>query len=166
MPKTEVATIKVKGLSQYGFFVDGFEKGVYFSKQFKDQAKVLPGAELEVELYVADSGSKYLNKILGSVAHSPVKASVDTERAQKVVDAVLAKPKSFVPKFQKKEGASATMSKEEWQAKDRSQLIGGLCHDAAQLTLAALTVGVKPEEVIKTFNVILDELMALRAEVK
>lgn len=119
MATTKTQELRVKQLSKFGFMAEGFDKGLYFSKQFKDQAKVVPGAVLQAELYIADSGSTYLNKILSaaladgdSLTAKAIKPSVDTERAEKVVAAV------FKPKFQKKEEISSGLSKEEWAQKD------------------------------------------------
>ncbi len=163
MATTVKERIKIAELTKFGFKV-GTEY-VNFSKQLPegDKTNVVPGAELDVELYVADSGKRYLNKILSGIAAQSVKPAV--AMAAPEVKAEVPAKKAFVPKFQKKD-ESTTMSKSEWQAKDRSQLLGGLCHDAAQLTLAAVTVGASSEDVLKMYKAMLDGVIALREGVK
>lgn len=117
MAQTTVMRVKVVELSKYGFKTPA---GTYMglSKQFKDQAKLVPGAEFEAEVYIADSGKEYLNKIISAtnnaaptqaVAPSSVPvtstAKADTDRT-----------KRFTPKFQKKDDA---MSREDWDRKDQ-----------------------------------------------
>jgi hypothetical protein len=107
MAQTTVVTVTVQELSKYGFKAN--DRYVGLSKQLSetDKAMIVPGATFEAEFYVADSGKEYLNKIIaqrkGSEALEP---KVDTARAKK-----------FTPKFEKKE--TATMSKDEWAAKDQ-----------------------------------------------
>lgn len=116
MSSVTVKNVKVDELSKFGFKADG--KYVNYSKQITDadKLKVVPGAEFQAELYVADSGKEYLNKILSqavlpaqtlaaTVVLNQPKAPVDTERARK-----------FTPKFTKKD--DDTMSKADWAAKD------------------------------------------------
>lgn len=57
-------TLKVDSLSMYGFKV-GTEY-VNWSKKITDadKAKVVPGVTLEADLFVSDSGKKYLNAVL------------------------------------------------------------------------------------------------------
>jgi hypothetical protein len=159
MASTTVVKVKVEELTKYGFRANG--RYVNFSKQFTDQAKVVPGAEFEAEFYVADSGKEYLNKVLNAVAKvdvskviAPASAVVDVERAKK-----------FTPKFEKKADADK-MSKAEWSAKDRSQLIGGLSHDAAAITAVMLTLQVynNTDEVLKCYKQVLEGMIAIRAD--
>lgn len=165
MANTVKETVKVSNLSKFGFQIG--QEFVNYSKHLPegDKTKVVPGAEFEAELYVADSGKRYLNKILSSVpsakaASVPSATTVDTERAKK-----------FVPKFEKKaEGsaASTSMSKADWQAKDRSQLIGGLSHDAA--TMASSILNVQPAEsvsdALKVYKELLEGMLKIREEVR
>ncbi len=155
MASTTVVKVKVQELSKYGFKAN--DRYVGYSKLFKDQARVVPGAEFDAEFYVADSGKEYLNKILSEVPSTPSVAVADTERAKK-----------FTPKFNKPAVAadSEKMSKADWSAKDRSQLIGGLSHDAAQLVLAAITVGVDVSKALEMHKDALVGLLKLREEVK
>lgn len=113
MAQNTVVKVKVEELTKYGFKANGHY--VNYSKNLSeaDKAKVVPGAELEAEYYVADSGKEYLNKVLAQnlgvvVSVADTAPKVDTERAKK-----------FTPKFEKKAALDNTMSKEEWAAKDQ-----------------------------------------------
>lgn len=159
MATTQIMKVKVEELSKYGFKANG--EYVNYSKQFPEAQKVsiVPGAEFEGEVYVADSGKQYLNKVLSQSPAQPitkaVAAPVDTERAKK-----------FTPKFTKKDDTS--MSKAEWQAKDRSQLIGGLSHDAAAVTAALLATAAEmdPQEALTIYAFVLNGMLKIRDEVK
>lgn len=160
MAQTLAVKVKVQELTKYGYKAN--DRYVGYSKLFKDQARVVPGAEFEAEYYVADSGKEYLNKILASVPAAPPQQVV----VQSPAPAVAIAPKEFKPKFQKKEeGASATMSKSEWQAKDRSQLIGGLSHDAAAITAAIVAVDTTVTP-LAVYRSLLEGMLKIREEVK
>lgn len=158
MATTQVVKVRVQELSKYGFKAN--DKYVNYSKQIseEDKAKVVPGAEFEAEIYVADSGKEYLNKVLKLLPLSPgiapyaaaVQApisempygvagtKVDTERAKK-----------FTPKYQKKDAVDNTMSKEEWAAKDQRISRQGAIQ-AAMIALApVVTLTLLPGEAIK-----------------
>jgi hypothetical protein len=158
MSSTVKEQIVVSELSKYGFKI-GNEYVNYSTKLPEaDKTKVVPGASFHAELFVSDAGKRYLNKILSS--DTSVKAAapvVDVDRAKK-----------FVPKFSpaEKKATSETMTKADWSAKDRSQLLGGLCHDAATLAAAAITTGTSAEDVLKIFKATLDGVIELRTEVK
>lgn len=169
MANTQIVKVKVESLTQFGYKANG--KFVNYSKQLSetDKAVVVPGAEFEAEYYVADSGKEYLNKVLKGIVTAPKtvkepevkpEAKPDVERARK-----------FTPKFEKKE--SATMSKDEWKAKDRSQLIGGLSHDAASLAgviLNSTAVVAQDEGVVegalRIYKQVLEGMLRIRDEVK
>lgn len=170
MPSTTVVKVKIEELSKYGFKANG--KYVGLSKQLKDadKARLVPGAEFEAEYYIADSGKEYLNKILiMSDVSAPgvtlpsvaAKAAVDTERAKK-----------FTPKFNKPETKADPdkMSKAEWSAKDRSQLIGGLSHDAAAVAVAVLNLDGSnepgTESALRVYKTLLEGMLKIREEVK
>jgi len=158
MANTQVVKVKVEELTKYGYKANG--KFVNYSKQLSeaDKARVVPGAEFEAELYVADSGKEYLNKILATVTTAKASAEAPT-----VADS--ARAERFTPKFEKKE--TATMSKAEWQQKDRSQLIGGLSHDAATITAALVNVtSLDQAGAIVAYGEILDAMLKIRDEVK
>lgn len=115
MATTITEKIKVNKLTKYGFQVG--DEFVNYSKLFKDQAKVVPGIEFDAELYVADSGKRYLNKILGQLPSSAKEVPPTAVATAPGVDSDRAK--KFVPKFEKKASADTSMSKEEWAAKDQ-----------------------------------------------
>jgi len=120
MATTVMAKIKVQELTKYGFKAN--DKYVNYSKQLDEtsKTKIVPGAEFDCELYVADSGKEYLNKILRqstSVAAVSV-PNVDVERAKKITDYAQGKPRAFTPKFNKTVAVDNSMSKGEWAAKD------------------------------------------------
>jgi|ERR1051326_349286 hypothetical protein len=150
-----VKTFKVKSLSKYGFFADGVEKGVYFSKKLleADKTRIVPGVSFDGELFTSDSGGLYLNKVTAFHESKKVEKS-----AEKTVEKAVEK-KSFKAKD------DTSMSKAEWQAKDRSQLIGGLSHDAAAITAALVAVDTTlvPLDVYKE---LLEGMLKIRAEVK
>ncbi len=164
MSNTVKERIKVDELSKFGFKVG--QEYINYSKHIPeaDKTNVVPGAEFEAELFVADSGKRYLNKILFSVPSAKV-ADASLGTVQKAVDTERAK--KFTPKFQKKD-ESATMSKSEWQAKDRSQLIGGLSHDAAAITAAMLGLQVynNTDEVLKCYQQVLVGMLKIRDDMK
>jgi hypothetical protein len=119
MANTTVERIKVDELSKFGFKVG--QEYLNYSKQLKESDKVyvVPGAELEVELYVADSGKRYLNKVLTSLAKavtmSKIKPEVKTEA--KDVDKVF---------------ADAPMTRQDWNNKDRRISRQGVIQAAVQ----------------------------------
>jgi hypothetical protein len=151
MATTQVVKVLVETLTPYGFKSNG--KYVNYSKQLsaEDKAKVVPGAAFDAEYYISDGGKEYLNKVLSA----PVQAT--ESKAEK---------KTFKPKFEKKADADK-MSKSEWQAKDRSQLIGGLSHDAATVVAAMLAVAHYPTtvEVLTEYKVLLEGMLKIRDQI-
>lgn len=162
MSSVTMVEMVVEELSKFGFKANG--RYVNYSKKFEeaDKAKVVPGAAFDAEVFVADSGKEYLNKIikmLNTKTTVEVPVVVDTERA------IRNTPKeAFKPKYAKKDTPSASMSKEEWQAKDRSQLIGGLSHDAAAVvaTLGFTTVS----DTLEAYKEALQGMLKIREELK
>src|ERR1700676_2578202 len=115
MAQTKVMDVEVKEFSKFGF-KDGQGNYVNWSKTIKDadKSQVVPGRKFSVEMYVADSGKNYVNKVLRqleAVASVPVK-NINTG---KLVDSTVVKAVTSSAK------SSDTMSKAEWQSKDRSQ---------------------------------------------
>ncbi len=152
MANTVVQDIVVEKLTKYGF-ADG--KGyVSFSKKFTDQAQIVPGASFEGEVYTSEGGTRYLNKIVktNGLPHEEKKAR---EHA----------PAVTAPPAPKKAPASEVMSKADWSAKDRSQLIGGLSHDAAVLVAAMMQTGTV-EDPVATFSTTLKGLLEVRDGMK
>lgn len=159
MSQVKVETMKVKSLSKFGFFVEGKEKGVYFSKKLDASSKtnIVPGVEFEGELFVSDTGGEYLNKVVKFLPGVIAKATVVESKKEAVVT-----PKKEST-YKTKE--DTTMSKSDWALKDRSQLIGGLSHDAAAITaaLVAVDTNLVPLDVYKE---LLEGMLKIRSGVK
>lgn len=169
MANTVKEKIRVDELSRFGFKV-GSEYLNYSKKLSEDdKTRVVPGAEFEAELYVADSGKRYLNKILSDVVALASAKAVPPMAVSSIPGVDAERAKKFTPKFQKKaDESSDKMSKGEWAAKDRSQLIGGLSHDAAAITAAFVTVSgeLKGEAILQSYKFILEGMLKIREELK
>lgn len=154
MASTVKEMVKVDALSKFGF-KSGAEY-LNWSKNIKDseKGKVVPGGTFEMELYVADSGKKYVNSVATSATASAAapKPAVKVE----VKAAPTAAPKAT---------SSESMSKAEWSAKDRSQLIGGLSHDSAAITAALIAVSSVPEP-LALYKELLLGMLKIRDEVR
>lgn len=130
MATTEQKVLGVASLTKYGFQIAGGEY-VNWSKNVKEKEKgsVVPGGNYNFELYIADSGKKYVNKVLGAVPIPDVlskpmfpKTSVSSSpRATQVAEEKKATPK-----------ASEGMSKDEWAAKDQRISRQGVIQAAVQ----------------------------------
>lgn len=168
MANTVIVKVKIQELSKYGFKANGKYVGLSKNLSEADKTRLVPGAEFEAEYYVADSGKEYLNKILAPVSSAPSAPKAQEAESPKAVDTD--RTKRFTPKFQKKENVpdSEKMSKADWSAKDRSQLIGGLSHDAA--AMAASILNVQPAEnvadALKVYKELLEGMLKIREEVK
>lgn len=144
--------IKVLGVGQWGVKVQenpdlwfNYAKG---SGVNKDMFKI--GQEYTVEI-VKNGNYSNIQSVEG------VKA-VPTAEAPKA---------SFVKKpFFKKKDDSDKMTKEDWAAKDRSQMVGGRSHDAVELVKAAVNSGKDIEEVLSLYREALTGLLKLADEVK
>ncbi len=159
MAETKVMDVEVVKLTKFGFQNEKSEY-VGYSNYMKDtdKAKVVPGRKFSVEMYIADSGSQKINKILKQLETAQVNQALETA---KVIAKVTPGTKEF-------KSANETMSKAEWSAKDRSQLIGGLSHDSA--TLVAAMLAMRPientSEVIALFSEVLNGLLQVRDSLK
>jgi hypothetical protein len=120
--------------------------GVFYSfgKFFKGDKQLPIGVPISVDVYVADSGKKYINRLEGSVAVSEAPITVSHT------------PPPFKPLNQVT----------DWAAKDRSQLVGGRSHDAAELVNTALVTGTPLEEVLKLYKEALQAILKMSEEVK
>ncbi len=153
--------LKVKALSKFGFFVEGEEKGIYFDRQLleADRGKFVPGASIPVILRVADSGTKYV-------------MSINTSAAPKIVapvfnnTPVVEHPGIAEMTKLMKTTSSNIMSKADWNAKDRSMMIGGLAHDAAVLAAAAATANVEIGVLLNDYEAALKAMLLIREELK
>ncbi len=162
MAETKVMEVLVEGLSKFGFKANG--EFINWSKKFDEasKAQVVPGRKFSVDMYVADSGKMYANKILRQLETLPPGSGpVPPLVAPVFAKTPTAKPLAKAP-------VSETMSKAEWSAKDRSQLIGGLSHDAA--TLAAVLVPMLPDQnadsALDIYKELLEGMLKIRDEVK
>lgn len=176
MASTTVVKFVVKSLSQYGFFTED-NKSVYTKKTPEsDKAQIVPGVSFEGEVWTSDKGAMYLNKIVALAPAQPkvfingtkvtdTNPVVYAEQAKKAVNSDRAK--HFMPSFAKKVASDNTMSKAEWSAKDRSQLIGGLSHDAAAITAVMVNVdGLNKDSALALYKELLVGMLAIREEVK
>lgn len=153
MATTKAITVTVEELSKYGFKSNG--RYVNYSKNLSeaDKMRVIPGITFDAEVYVADSGKEYLNKVL-TVNDNSNKVSLSTSKS-------VVKTKT-IPKTE------SSMTKEDWAAKDRSQLIGGLSHDAAALVASFINVkGIdNTEDAVEMFKNVLNGLLKVRDALK
>lgn len=139
--------VKVESISKFGFVADG--KIYKYSEVSTPRINIVPGADIELET----SGTA---TALSTDIVPLSEREVDTDRAKK-----------FTPTYTKKVDADK-MSKAEWSAKDRSQLIGGLSHDAATITATMLTLQVynNAEEVLNCYKQLLEGMLKIRNEIK
>lgn len=108
MSSTMTQEITVAELSKYGVKVGN--EYVNYSKQLdeKSKGKFVPGGTYTVEMYVADSGKRYINNVMsavmtgGTVSAKPLSA--------------VSKPKAAIPNISL---VPSSMSKDEWADKDR-----------------------------------------------
>lgn len=149
-------TIQVKALSKYGV-QDKDGNYLNWSKKINEaeKGKVVPGGVYTVDMFRAESGKGYINSVIQSEL-------VQTPKfvAPGFKDTPLAKS-SIV-----KTNVSETMSKADWNAKDRSMMIGGISHDAAQLVHASFVANVPLEDVLNAYKNALSEVLDIREEVK
>lgn len=118
-----------------------------FSKFFKGDKQLEVGTPVSVDVFTSDSGKKYINAIVGAVLNNEV-------------------PKTPVKKSVVVAAKSETMSKADWSAKDRSQLVGGRSHDAVELVNVSLVTGTSLEDVLKLYQEALEGVLKVAEEVK
>lgn len=109
MASTMKQTVTIGELSKWGPKVG--DEYFSFSKKIKeaDKARIVPGAVLELDLYVADSGKKYINSVLGNSFALEAPKLV----APVFKDTPVAKPiKAAASK------KSEEMTRADWDAKD------------------------------------------------
>ena len=107
MPSTQVVEVAVAELTKFGYKdAAGY---VSYSKKLSDsdKLKVVPGAKFEAEYYVADSGTRYLNKVFKTLQKA------DTIKIEKSVVA-----KTVAPKVETKAAVDTSMTKQDWADKD------------------------------------------------
>ena len=148
MATTMMDKIVVQELTKFGFKVVGSNDYINYSKNLlaDDKARVVPGANLEVEFYVADSGKRYLNKVVAGIV--PVNQA-PTQATPAEVKTVNTK-KSFTPKYQKKaEATSAGLTKDEWAAKDQRISRQGVIQAAVIALAPVVSLELLPVEAVK-----------------
>jgi len=119
--------VTVAELSKYGFKAGG--EYYNWSKNIKeeDKGKIVPGASFDMDIYVADSGKKYVNAVNGMLSPGEAPAVAPKFNAPRTAS---------TPKYEgRKAAVSDSMSKEEWAAKDRRISRQG-CIQAAVQALA------------------------------
>lgn len=114
MATTQVTTVKVDELSKYGLKSNG--EYLNWSKTLKEDAKVpvVPGRTFQMELYVADSGKRYINKVLDMIGTTETPNPANDVGYKS--DETPAK-KSFVKKAVEKATGEA-MTRADWDSKD------------------------------------------------
>lgn len=164
MSQTIKEQVTVEKLGPYGPKVGDVYYG--WSKNLKEKEKgtVISGGTYDLEVFVADSGKKYINKVLGQLAgvtQLPVLVApvfTNTPVAKEAKATHVAKPST-----------SEAMTKAEWSAKDRSQLIGGLSHDAAAIVAAMVAVRsdlADNEKALAVYKDLLEGMLEIRDVLK
>lgn len=123
-----------------------------FGKSYKGDVAFSAGTKLSVDLYTSPKGNAYIN-------------SLETVKVEEKVSDLPKKNQSTKPEVKN----DNSMSKAEWQAKDRSQMIGGLSHDAATLVAAAIHVWghfSNTQEIVEAHKQVLEGLLKNREELK
>lgn len=150
-------TIVVEQVGKYGPKVNG----VFYSLSPKSNLRpeqFVAGRQYDVLIYTSvpsaksAGGKKYINQI---VNEGPV-----TTAAPVVQTALIAASPAAVTT------STATENKEAyWERKNDSQKLGGLMHDAADVTSALIMAnGLKTAEALKTFDEVLAGIIAIRAK--
>lgn len=121
MATTTKETVKVESLGKWGPKING--EYYSWSKNIKDvdKGRVVPGGTFDLDIYVADSGKKYINAVKGST-EVLIKPTV-----VKPVDVYIK------PAVTRAEAKSDAMSKDEWAAKDRRISRQGVIQVAVQV---------------------------------
>ncbi len=125
-----LATVKVDALSKFGF--KSGDEYINWSKLLKDEDKVnvVPGRTLQMDLYVAESGKRYVNKVLNEVQSADVPTLV--KKVAKSVT-VLPMPKAV------SEALDKPMLRADWDAKDRRISRQGVIQAAVQAVSSYVT---------------------------
>lgn len=149
--QTLVVAESVKG--KYGPQLKDVAGAYYsFSKFYKGPTDFPVGTSLKADVYVTEKGGKYLNtaEVLGQEDAVPIeKKSISKPPAVKAAK------------------ASEVMTKAEWSAKDRSQLIGGLSHDAAALGAVLVNVNsLDSKGALAVYKELLEGMIKIREQVK
>lgn len=157
-------TLKVKALSKYGV---QDETGAYinWSKTIKEseKGKIVPGGEYIVDMFRAESGKGYINRVLDTkVAEMPKLVAPVFNNTPLAKTVGIDGTKLLMAKTH----ASESMSKADWSAKDRSMMIGGISHDASQLVHASFVANVPLDDVLNAYRKALSTVLEIREEVR
>lgn len=150
-------TLHIKSLAKFSVVTDKDEY-VNWHKDIKesDKGKVVPGGVYECEVERKESGKGYIKSVIDKNNNKVAVIEVP-------VDTKVSLP---LPPARKIDIKSETMTKADWGAKDRSQLIGGLSHDAATLAAASATANVPLEQLLSDYTKALGEILRVRDIVK
>lgn len=113
MPSTQVVEVAVAELTKFGYKdAAGY---VSYSKKLSDgdKLKVVPGAKFEAEYYVADSGTRYLNKVFKTLQKA------DPVKVEKPIAVSPSNPKPLTVTPVAKVVADSPMTRQDWDAKDQ-----------------------------------------------
>lgn len=146
MAQTINKVIEVQELTRYGVKVNN--EYVNWSKNINpaQKAQVVPGASYEAEIYVADSGKEYINKINSKPGSEAITGS---------------KPaKADTPKYKPSAPAGPPkndgMSKDEWAAKDLRISRQGVIQAAVQAVAPLVSLELLHTEAVKLANQMLE----------
>lgn len=119
MATTQLEKVTVEEMSKFGFK----DKHGYISwgARLKDEAKipVVPGRTFNMEIYTADSGTRYVNKVLQMVE------SADVPKAKSL-------PKASTKVSEPAGTKDAVMTRADWDAKDTRISRQGVIQAAVQ----------------------------------
>lgn len=152
-----IETIKVKQLAKFSVVTESGEY-INWHKEIKDsdKGKVIPGGVYSVEVERNPESNKgYIKAVV-----SPTNTTIAAATAPTFV--------ALPPVVDIKQLISAKPAevKTDWATKDRSQLIGGLSHDAAELAAAAVAYNVPISSIVDQYRLALVALIKIRDEVK
>ncbi len=139
--------VTVQELSKYGFKAGGEYYNWSKNTKEEDKGKIVPGASFDMDIYVADSGKKYVNAVNGMLSGTDVPKAEPKFSAPKTASAVYTGRKTEV---------SDTMSKAEWAAKDQRISRQGVIQAAVQ----ALAPVVAPEKLLEEAVKLADGMLA------
>lgn len=97
---------------------------------------------------------------------SNVKLISETSSIDDVIPSVLDKPETKHEAKQNIKPDSKIEVKTDWNAKDRSQFVGGRSHDAVELVKVVFQAGVKKEEVLTLYKEMLISILEMSKEIK
>lgn len=128
MATTQLEKVSVKALSKFGF-QDSKGEYVNWSKFVKDEDKinVVPGRTFNMELYISDSGKKYVNKVLQMVETADVPAPIKMVKSNSKVAPLVTV-------------ADKPMTREDWDSKDRRISRQGVIQAAVQAVASQSTL--------------------------